>query len=774
MGNSEIKGEVQDFGEISKNLTEYLNLSKKDLKQILLKNRTLKSSFPESNLNNKLCSFEVLDLTMKITENLSTNNKDLHFLNTCFLPCGILNSTDGESVFISQQNNVLNQIISGEDIFKNNSSPTSKKENISIKLEDTNNNKKENISIKLEDTSNNKNTTIKLDESMRSSKLLKNHSSKKQEFKFDPQNKYNNLSQIQESVIKAKKEDFKTPDTSHDNNSLFIKNLDTIKTNPNDLINNKTKNYTIQQKKHIIPGKPISISPYKKKKKVNKLTKPAVVNIKVDLRDIQRENVIENYLNKSRINNSISPNKVNNYTTKSKSPDPRDSSFKVFIDRCTRANDMSIVSTKDSNVFDKKSDKKNYLNSSNLSNFKKTYTQRSINKTSIENSHYDNSSSSNIKPAFTKRETFGTDQRNVKKKDELEEKKPNIANLYREIQKLKNKENEENTENDKEKSPFEEDKVEEKVSYKILEKRADLKKNEIVAEKRGSNNRLESFIEEVKSYKQIEGDNESAINNNESMIEKMEINISASVPENKEEIQRKNSYKKPIIMEIKGPVYDNKINEEKIENKRYEGKEHSAITIEDLRKNINLNLNIEQEEKKEVYSKFKLSENLKKKENVVENNANQSKFKVNKRIEEKENEDEEEDEIMKYYRKKNKTILRNDTKEEEEPNNSNHSVSEKDEEEEEEDSYKFRSKNKIIYKNNTKKSKESNFAIETKRKVKGYMDKNSETNEESMNSIRNKGIVMNEKTNKGSSQIRIKRKQIYTSKNVDDNEFLNF
>jgi hypothetical protein len=256
------------------------------------------------------------------------------------------------------------------------------------------------------------------------------------------------------------------------------------------------------------------------------------------------------------------------------------------------------------------------------------------------------------------------------------------------------------------------------------------------------------------------------------MIEKMEINISSSVPENKEEVERKNSYRKPIIMEIKGPVYENKSNEEKIENKRYEGKEHSAISIEDLRTNINLNLNIEPEEKKDIYSRFKLSENMKKKENIVENNANQSKFKVKKRIEEKENEEEEEDEIMKYYKKKNKTILRKDSEEEEEPKDMNHSVSDK--EEEEEDSYKFRSKNKIIYKNNTKKSKESNFGIETKRKVRGNIDKNSETNEESMNSLRNKGIVMNEKTNKGSSQIRIKKKQIYTSKNVDDNDFLNF
>ncbi len=772
MGNSEIKGEVQDFGEITKNLTQFLSLSKKDLKQILIKNKTYKSSLKQSSLNNKLCSFEVLDLTIKISENLNTTNNDLHFLNSCFLPCGISNSIDGESVFISQQKNVLNQIISGEDIFKNDSSPTSKKENISIKLEDTNNNKKENISIKLEDTSNNKNSSIKLDESMRSNKLLQNHSLKKQEFKFDPQNRYNNLSQIQESVIKPKKEDFKTPDTSHDNNSIFIKNLDTIKTNQNDLTNNKTKNSTIQQKKHIIPGKPISISPYKKKKKVNKLTKPAVVNIKVDLRDIQRENVIENYLNKSRVNNSISPNKVNNYNTKSKSPDPRDSSFKVFIDRCTHANDMSNISTKDSNIFEKKSDKRNYLNNSNLSNFKKTYTQRSMNKTSMENSRFENSSSSYMKPAFTKRETFGTDQRNVKKKDETEEKKPNIANLYREMQKLKNKENEENTENDKEKSPFEDEKIEERVSYKILEKRADLKKNEIVAEKKASNIRLDSFKEEVKSFYQIEGDNESTKNNNECMIEKMEINISSSVPENKEEVERKNSYRKPIIMEIKGPVYENKSNEEKIENKRYEGKEHSAISIEDLRTNINLNLNIEPEEKKDIYSRFKLSENMKKKENIVENNANQSKFKVKKRIEEKENEEEEEDEIMKYYKKKNKTILRKDSEEEEEPKDMNHSVSDK--EEEEEDSYKFRSKNKIIYKNNTKKSKESNFGIETKRKVRGNIDKNSETNEESMNSLRNKGIVMNEKTNKGSSQIRIKKKQIYTSKNVDDNDFLNF
>ena len=96
-----------------------------------------------------------------------------------------------------------------------------------------------------------------------------------------------------------------------------------------------------------------SVSPLKSKK-TKKSKKPAVVNIKLDLRDIQMEDIIESYLNKTSTNKSVTPKKINNYETKSKSPNLKDCNFKDFIEKCTHVNDISTISTKetkDSNNF---------------------------------------------------------------------------------------------------------------------------------------------------------------------------------------------------------------------------------------------------------------------------------------------------------------------------------------------------------------------------------------------------------------------------------------
>jgi len=63
----------------------------------------------------------------------------------------------------------------------------------------------------------------------------------------------------------------------------------------------------------------------------------------MELSDIKRENIIENYLNKTRHDSSISPNRVIRYRTKSKSPDPKETGFKEFVNQCTNANNQAVI-----------------------------------------------------------------------------------------------------------------------------------------------------------------------------------------------------------------------------------------------------------------------------------------------------------------------------------------------------------------------------------------------------------------------------------------------
>ena len=751
MGNVENKEELEEFVKVKENLNKYLSLNKKDyLSYLVNRVNSNKTSFVKSEIKNKVSTIDILDLTIMINDNLHRTQPNVNFVTSSLFSNIAQNNKVEDISLINGQNNFLDEIINGNELFCNNQKSLSKKiENSSIKLEE---------SIKL------------------ANKILIPSNSIK---KYTENVKgTTNINDINDSLFPEKFANNKLNESSKElSSSIIIKNIETKQLNMKDppIINSKLSREIPAKKMQAVIPNTTQIN--KKKKRIKKSNKPAIVNIKIDLRDVQRENLIENYLNRSRINNSISPNAINRYTTKSKSPDPRDTSFKVFIDKCTHANDSSILSTKDNNTIEIKKERSNNLKNSKYSGDRLNYTDKILfNKTNFiskENDYKVLNSSKINSHSNIKRLTFGTYQRASVKNDDINEKKPNISNLYRELKKLR-------VNND--------EVALERIEKNHHETKTENKKNELDSL---SICKVENPIEELNNLSKIEKNQEREkikieriseiqfipINNQKELTL---INIKADKKYEMKEID-----KKPIIIDINGPSNDRKSQKSINENNIFNKIENDIGTIDDNNKkdlNIHLNLRINNElgDIKYIPSKFKPSsiredcneesdeEEVNERRNVEEKgykeeddedyneeceeqeekeNEEQQQEKneeENEEENEEDNEEKEEDEIMRYYRNKNKILQKT---EDENLRNDNIEIKE--------NSLLSKSKNKTMSYQNKSNSSYINPYLDTKKSIKGniYLSKENEDINDNYNSNRNKN---NEKSNKTNEFMNLK------------------
>ena len=201
----------------------------------------------------------------------------------------------------------------------------------------------------------------------------------------------------------------------------------------------------------------------------------------------------------------------------------------------------------------------------------------------------------------------------------------------------------------------------------------------------------------------------------------------------------KTNKKKTIIMEIKGPYYDEKPQNRQSENKRYSMEENSLNSLD-------IHNNLYPYQNNNVMNEINHHD-----KNSIQFNR-ESKFNSNNQQES----EEDSDEISNYYRK-NKKNLENiyDEKQFIHENLND----DEEEEEEENETYKFKVKNKIKYNQINSKITNNNEHKITEKSSK-LIDNITE------NSI--KSLKNDTKSNKNNKM------QIYRSKNLDDNDFLNY
>ena len=703
MGNLENKANKEEFLKIQENLKNYLNFNSKDNSYIATPKKSKTNNnylIEKSNLRNKIYSNQILNLTLNITDNLSINPNNMNFVGSTLFSNIYSNYNEKDFPFIQEQNLFLDELINEKHIFDHNSKYSNNKENISIKLE----------------------------ESLRSSKIIPSNSIKSNENKTNMKSQIHNFNDI---FIKEKgKVTEKVLDSLQEiNNSIIGTNIDSKKASSKELtINNSriTSKITITKKTNEHTMKNVSPLKNKKNNKTKKSNKPAVVNIKIDLRDIQREHLIENYLNKSRINSSISPSRANNYTTKSKSPDPRDTSFKVFIEKCTHANENISKLNKETDKFERKS----YLLNSNMVSIKSTYTEKLMTPkskyTKNENNYVIKNTSNQTKQSY-KESKLGFQKNTLKNKNEIVKNKPNIANLYKKMKKL----NEENSQDSLDNQSISNQNHIEK-SIKINKncenteiKCTNIKNDNILIEDVKVENKL--LIKEKITEKIFDEQNESFGNNIKTDTKKDGVEFN------------KTNKKKTIIMEIKGPYYDEKPQNRQSENKRYSMEENSLNSLD-------IHNNLYPYQNNNVMNEINHHD-----KNSIQFNR-ESKFNSNNQQES----EEDSDEISNYYRK-NKKNLENiyDEKQFIHENLND----DEEEEEEENETYKFKVKNKIKYNQINSKITNNNEHKITEKSSK-LIDNITE------NSI--KSLKNDTKSNKNNKM------QIYRSKNLDDNDFLNY
>ena len=703
MGNLENKANKEEFLKIQENLKNYLNFNSKDNSYIATPKKSKTNNnylIEKSNLRNKIYSNQILNLTLNITDNLSINPNNMNFVGSTLFSNIYSNYNEKDFPFIQEQNLFLDELINEKHIFDHNSKYSNNKENISIKLE----------------------------ESLRSSKIIPSNSIKSNENKTNMKSQIHNFNDI---FIKEKgKVTEKVLDSLQEiNNSIIGTNIDSKKASSKELtINNSriTSKITITKKTNEHTIKNVSPLKNKKNNKTKKSNKPAVVNIKIDLRDIQREHLIENYLNKSRINSSISPSRANNYTTKSKSPDPRDTSFKVFIEKCTHANENISKLNKETDKFERKS----YLLNSNMVSIKSTYTEKLMTPkskyTKNENNYVIKNTSNQTKQSY-KESKLGFQKNTLKNKNEIVKNKPNIANLYKKMKKL----NEENSQDSLDNQSISNQNHIEK-SIKINKncenteiKCTNIKNDNILIEDVKVENKL--LIKEKITEKIFDEQNESFGNNIKTDTKKDGVEFN------------KTNKKKTIIMEIKGPYYDEKPQNRQSENKRYSMEENSLNSLD-------IHNNLYPYQNNNVMNEINHHD-----KNSIQFNR-ESKFNSNNQQES----EEDSDEISNYYRK-NKKNLENiyDEKQFIHENLND----DEEEEEEENETYKFKVKNKIKYNQINSKITNNNEHKITEKSSK-LIDNITE------NSI--KSLKNDTKSNKNNKM------QIYRSKNLDDNDFLNY
>ena len=703
MGNLENKANKEEFLKIQENLKNYLNFNSKDNSYIATPKKSKTNNnylIEKSNLRNKIYSNQILNLTLNITDNLSINPNNMNFVGSTLFSNIYSNYNEKDFPFIQEQNLFLDELINEKHIFDHNSKYSNNKENISIKLE----------------------------ESLRSSKIIPSNSIKSNENKTNMKSQIHNFNDI---FLKEKgKVTEKVLDSLQEiNNSIIGTNIDSKKASSKELtINNSriTSKITITKKTNEHTIKNVSPLKNKKNNKTKKSNKPAVVNIKIDLRDIQREHLIENYLNKSRINSSISPSRANNYTTKSKSPDPRDTSFKVFIEKCTHANENISKLNKETDKFERKS----YLLNSNMVSIKSTYTEKLMTPkskyTKNENNYVIKNTSNQTKQSY-KESKLGFQKNTLKNKNEIVKNKPNIANLYKKMKKL----NEENSQDSLDNQSISNQNHIEK-SIKINKncenteiKCTNIKNDNILIEDVKVENKL--LIKEKITEKIFDEQNESFGNNIKTDTKKDGVEFN------------KTNKKKTIIMEIKGPYYDEKPQNRQSENKRYSMEENSLNSLD-------IHNNLYPYQNNNVMNEINHHD-----KNSIQFNR-ESKFNSNNQQES----EEDSDEISNYYRK-NKKNLENiyDEKQFIHENLND----DEEEEEEENETYKFKVKNKIKYNQINSKITNNNEHKITEKSSK-LIDNITE------NSI--KSLKNDTKSNKNNKM------QIYRSKNLDDNDFLNY
>ena len=703
MGNLVNKANKEEFLKIQENLKNYLNFNSKDNSYIATPKKSKTNNnylIEKSNLRNKIYSNQILNLTLNITDNLSINPNNMNFVGSTLFSNIYSNYNEKDFPFIQEQNLFLDELINEKHIFDHNSKYSNNKENISIKLE----------------------------ESLRSSKIIPSNSIKSNENKTNMKSQIHNFNDI---FLKEKgKVTEKVLDSLQEiNNSIIGTNIDSKKASSKELtINNSriTSKITITKKTNEHTIKNVSPLKNKKNNKTKKSNKPAVVNIKIDLRDIQREHLIENYLNKSRINSSISPSRANNYTTKSKSPDPRDTSFKVFIEKCTHANENISKLNKETDKFERKS----YLLNSNMVSIKSTYTEKLMTPkskyTKNENNYVIKNTSNQTKQSY-KESKLGFQKNTLKNKNEIVKNKPNIANLYKKMKKL----NEENSQDSLDNQSISNQNHIEK-SIKINKncenteiKCTNIKNDNILIEDVKVENKL--LIKEKITEKIFDEQNESFGNNIKTDTKKDGVEFN------------KTNKKKTIIMEIKGPYYDEKPQNRQSENKRYSMEENSLNSLD-------IHNNLYPYQNNNVMNEINHHD-----KNSIQFNR-ESKFNSNNQQES----EEDSDEISNYYRK-NKKNLENiyDEKQFIHENLND----DEEEEEEENETYKFKVKNKIKYNQINSKITNNNEHKITEKSSK-LIDNITE------NSI--KSLKNDTKSNKNNKM------QIYRSKNLDDNDFLNY
>ena len=703
MGNLENKANKEEFLKIQENLKNYLNFNSKDNSYIATPKKSKTNNnylIEKSNLRNKIYSNQILNLTLNITDNLSINPNNMNFVGSTLFSNIYSNYNEKDFPFIQEQNLFLDELINEKHIFDHNSKYSNNKENISIKLE----------------------------ESLRSSKIIPSNSIKSNENKTNMKSQIHNFNDI---FLKEKgKVTEKVLDSLQEiNNSIIGTNIDSKKASSKELtINNSriTSKITITKKTNEHTIKNVSPLKNKKNNKTKKSNKPAVVNIKIDLRDIQREHLIENYLNKSRINSSISPSRANNYTTKSKSPDPRDTSFKVFIEKCTHANENISKLNKETDKFERKS----YLLNSNMVSIKSTYTEKLMtpkSKYTKNENNYVIKNTSNQTKQSCKESKLGFQKNTLKNKNEIVKNKPNIANLYKKMKKL----NEENSQDSLDNQSISNQNHIEK-SIKINKncenteiKCTNIKNDNILIEDVKVENKL--LIKEKITEKIFDEQNESFGNNIKTDTKKDGVEFN------------KTNKKKTIIMEIKGPYYDEKPQNRQSENKRYSMEENSLNSLD-------IHNNLYPYQNNNVMNEINHHD-----KNSIQFNR-ESKFNSNNQQES----EEDSDEISNYYRK-NKKNLENiyDEKQFIHENLND----DEEEEEEENETYKFKVKNKIKYNQINSKITNNNEHKITEKSSK-LIDNITE------NSI--KSLKNDTKSNKNNKM------QIYRSKNLDDNDFLNY